>query len=147
MSFLNKHQTNYHFKHSILVNNSKEKIWNYLIDVSRWKEWDSELNHAEISGSFVTGTSGILVPKKGPKLKFYLSEIIPNKSYTFVTKMPVGALVIQRILEENEQQIRFTDNIQFTGFLKRTFGILLGKGFRAVLPKVMQQFSELAEKE
>lgn len=140
-------QTNYHFQYSILINNSQQKVWNFLTNVSRWKEWDTELVASEISENFSLGAKGILTPKKGPKLKFHISELRPNKSYTFVTKMPVGTLEIKRTLEKKDNQIKFTDDIQFTGFLKRLFGLMLGNGFKSVLPEVLKNFKELAEKE
>lgn len=147
MTFLNNNQTNYHFEYSIYVNNSRQKVWDYLVNVARWKEWDTEIIDAKLFGSFTIGAKGILTPQKGPKLKFHISETISNTSYTFVTQMPIGTLVIKRSLEQNRNQIKFTDEIQFTGFLKRFFGLLLGKNFQSVLPDVMQKFKELVEKE
>lgn len=140
-------QSNHHFKYSILVNNSQEKVWNYLSDVTRWKEWDTELIDSKLFKNFALGAKGVLRPRKGLKLNFVISELTHNESYTFVTKMPVGTLEIKRTLEQIDSQIKFTDDIKFTGLLKRLFGIMLGGGFRAVLPEVMQNFKELAEKE
>ncbi|MGD1947646.1 MAG: SRPBCC family protein [Croceivirga sp.] len=142
-----KKDTNCNFQYSVLVNNSRQKVWNYLTNVSRWREWDTELVHSELSEDFALGAKGILMPKKGPQLKFYISELTQNKSYTFVTKMPLGTLEIKRTLEERDDQIQFTDDIRFTGFLKQLFGLMLGRGFKSVLPQVMRNFKELAEKE
>ena len=130
-----------------MINNSQQKVWAFLTDVNRWKEWDTELNESNLFDKFKLNGKGILTPKKGPKLKFQITEFIPNKSYTFVTKMPVGTLVIKRTLKQVGEQIEFTDDIKFTGFLKRLFGLLLGGGFKSVLPEVMNNFKELAEQE
>lgn len=140
-------QSNHHFRYSILINNSKSKVWNLLIDVSRWKEWDTEIVDACLHEKFMKSAEGILTPKKGPRLKFYISEIVPSQSYTFVTKMPVGSLEIKRMLQSRGDQIEFIDDIRFTGVLKRLFGLLLGGGFRSVLPEVMENFKRLAEQE
>ena len=114
-----KKDTNCNFQYSVLVNNSRQKVWNYLTNVSRWREWDTELVHSELSEDFALGAKGILMPKKGPQLKFYISELTQNKSYTFVTKMPLGTLEIKRTLEERDHQIQFTDDIRYTGNLKQ----------------------------
>lgn len=84
-------------------------------------------------------------PKTGPKLKFYISELIPNHSYTFNTVMPVGELVIKRSLTEVNNEIHFTDDIAFTGSLKYIFGFMLGGQFRKVLPEVMNNFKRISE--
>jgi len=140
-------QANYHFNYSILINNSQDKVWSFLTNVERWSEWDTELKSASLMEEFSLGARGLLAPKKGPKLKFHISELIPNESYTFVTKLPIGTLEIKRIIEKIDNQIKFTDDIKFTGFLKRLFGLMLGSGFKSVLPEVMQNFKEIAEKE
>lgn len=142
-----KKQSNYHFQYTVLVNNTQEKVWGFLTDVSRWKAWDTELLESNLSEEFDLGAKGELTPKKGPKLKFHISELIPGKSYTFVTKMPVGTLEIKRTLEKKGNAIEFTDDIKFTGFLKHIFGFMLGGGFKAVLPEVMNNFKKIAEKE
>ncbi|MEL6559053.1 MAG: SRPBCC family protein [Bacteroidota bacterium] len=138
-------QTNYHFQYSILINSSYSTVWDLLIDVSRWKEWDTELLDASLSGSFSEGARGTLVPKKGPKLNFWISEVMDDRTYTFITKMPVGSLEIKRTLKRVDDKIEFTDDIRFTGFLKRLFGLMLGGGFKSVLPEVMNNFKRLAE--
>lgn len=140
-------QTNYHFQYVILVNNNHEKVWAFLTDVERWKDWDTELVTSSLSRKFSLGAQGELKPKKGPKLKFYISEIISNTSYTFVTKMPVGTLEIKRTLQKKENSIEFTDDIKFTSFFKRVFGFMLGNGFKSALPAVMENFKRIAEQE
>ena len=138
-------QSNYHFSFSVTVDNSLEKVWEVLTDVQSWHKWDTEIIEAKLDGNFVLGAKGTMKPKTGPKLKFYISEIEPYKSYTFNTNMPVGELVIKRTLNFVNNEIEFKDDIQFTGFLKYFFGLILGKQFRKVLPDVMQNFKILAE--
>ncbi len=142
-----KKQTNYHFSFSILVNNSQAKVWNYLSDVDKWKDWDTEITEAKLEGKFEIGAKGKLIPKKGPKLNFHISEISPQESYTFKTKMPIGYLEIKRSLKKKGDLIEFTDDIQFTGIMKRVFGIMLGGGFKSLLPEVMENFKKFAEQE
>ena len=138
-------QSNHHFSFTISVNTTKAKVWQTLIDVQNWHEWDTELIEANLEGIFEKGAKGTMIPKTGPKLKFYISELIPNQSYTFNTIMPVGELVIKRSLTETNNEVHFTDDIAFTGFLKYVFGIMLGGQFRKVLPEVMNNFKRIAE--
>lgn len=146
MKPLNK-QPDHQFHCSVVVNNTRDKVWDFLIDVDRWKEWDTELVNSRLFSEFAVGSEGELKPKKGPTLKFNISEIEPHLSYTFITKMPVGTLEIKRIIKEKREGVEFTDDIRFTGFLKRIFGLMLGKGFKKVLPEVMDNFKRIVEKE
>lgn len=138
-------QSNHHFSFTIPVDAAKTNVWQTLIDVHNWHRWDTELIEANLEGSFEKGAKGTMKPKTGPKLKFYISEIVPNQSYTINTIMPVGELVIKRSLTEKDNQIHFTDDISFTGFFKYIFGFMLGGQFRKVLPEVMNNFKRIAE--
>lgn len=141
----NQKQSNHHFSFTIAVDATKEKVWETLIDVTNWKNWDTELKSSQLKGDFIVGAKGTLIPLKGPKLEFHISEIITNETYTFKTKMPLGYLEIKRTLTEENNNILFTDDIQFTGILKHIFGLMLGKGFIKVLPEVMENFKKIAE--
>ena len=138
-------QSSYHFSYKIDIAATKEKVWQALTEVSTWHIWDTELKQANLKGDFKLNTRGELIPKKGPKLNFYISAFLPKESYTFNTKMPLGYLIIKRDINEENGIVSFTDDIQFTGLLKHVFGIMLGRQFKKVLPKVMLQFKQLVE--
>lgn len=142
---MSKKSTNYHFDYTIGIDSSIEKVWNYLISVEHWKDWDTALISSTLFGQFEVGAKGELKPQTGPVLPFHISEIIPKKSYTFKTKMPFGYLEITRTLQEKEGKVFFTDDIQFTGILRRLFGLLLGGGFQKLLPEVMENFKQQVE--
>ena len=144
---LNQIQSNHHFSFTIAINASKDKVWETLIDVPNWKNWDTEIKSSQLNGAFIVGASGIMKPLKGPKLDFYISELIPFKTYTFKTKMPLGWLEIKRTISDENNTVLFNDDIQFTEISKRFFGLILGGGFRKVLPKVMDNFKIIAESE
>ncbi len=138
-------QSNHHFSFTIPVNTTKANVWQTLTDVQNWHQWDTEIIETNLEGVFEKGAKGTMTPKKGPKLKFYISELIPNQSYTFNTIMPIGELVIRRTITQTNNEIYFTDDIAFTGFLKYIFGFMLGGQFRKVLPEVMNNFKRIAE--
>ncbi len=139
------HQSNHHFSLTVSLDSTREKVWQTLIDVPTWHEWDTELKHASLAEDFALGAKGVLTPLSGPTLSFFISDLVPYQSYTFKTKMPLGWLVIKRTLTVNNDKTEFTDEIAFTGFLKRVFGAMLGGKFRAVLPEVMDNFKKIVE--
>jgi hypothetical protein len=139
-------QTNYHFSHTDSTTASSDKIWQVWTDIPNWKQWDKGLKEASLDGEFMVGTKGKLIPDKGPKSKFIISELVPDKSYTFKTKIPFGWLIIKRTLEVKEGRTFFTHDVQFTGFLKKILGNKLGKNYRAILPSVLSEIKLIAEK-
>jgi hypothetical protein len=141
----NAQQTNYHFSHTDSTTATSDKIWQIWTDVPNWKKWDKGLKEAIIEGEFIVGTKGKLIPDKGLKSKFIISELEPNKSYTFKTKIPFGWLIIKRSLEVKEGKTFFTHDVEFTGIFKRILGNKLGKNYRAMLPSVLTEIKLIAE--
>lgn len=138
-------ETNYHFSHTDSTSATSDKIWAIWTDVPNWKHWDLGLKESYLEGPFAVGTKGKLIPDKGPKSKFQISEIEPLKSYTFKTKIPFGWLIIKRSLDEREGKTFFKHEVKFTGLFKKLFGNKLGKKYRVMLPKVMQEIKQIAE--
>lgn len=54
---------------------NRSAVWAVWKDVSRWPEWDTELEAASLHGPFVTGAVGSLMPKRGPRSPFALIEV------------------------------------------------------------------------
>jgi hypothetical protein len=138
-------QSNHHFSFTIGVNATPERVWKQLIDVPTWHLWDTELISAQLEGDFKLGANGVFTPKKGPQLKFFISEMVEGQSYIFKTKMPLGWLEIKRTITEENNMTFFTDDIQFTGGLKYLFAAILGGQFRSILPEVMGKFKNRVE--
>ncbi len=139
-------QSNHHFSFTIAVNATQDKAWQTLIDVKNWPLWDTELIDANLEGAFKENAKGTMKPKKGPKLKFYISDYVPNQSYSINVIMPVGQMEIKRSLSVANNEVHFTDDIAFKGFLKQIFGLILGRQFKKVLPEVMHNFKNIAER-
>jgi hypothetical protein len=138
-------QTNYHFSHTDSTTATGDKIWQVWTDVPNWKQWDKGLKEAVLNGPFMVGSKGKLIPDKGPKSKFVITEVDAYQSYTFKTRIPFGWLIIKRSLSTNNGITYFTHDVQFTGLLKKIFGKQLGKNYRAMLPKVMAEIKKIAE--
>ncbi len=138
-------QTNYYFNHTTATTASPDAIWKVWTDVPNWKQWDDGLKDAYLDGKFEVGAKGSLIPDKGPKSKFIITEIEEGKSYTFKTRIPFGWLVIKRSLQTENNVTQFTHDVDFTGFLKKPLGNSIGKRYRTLLPEVMDKIKKLAE--
>jgi hypothetical protein len=139
-------QSNTRFNHTVETTAPPETIWRIWTDVPTWKAWDDGLKTAELDGPFATGTKGTLIPDKGPKARFVLTEVVPGQSYTFRTKLPLGALYVKRVLSTQNGKTAFTHEVWFTGLTKGMFGRALGRNYRQILPGVMEKIRLLAEK-
>lgn len=138
-------QTNTHFSHTLTTEVSPEAIWRIWTDVPNWNTWDDGLKTAELNGPFTAGATGRLIPDKGPKAKFRVTEVVPGRSYTFRTALPLGALYVKRFLSNANGQTAFTHEVWFTGLTKGIFGRTLGRRYRQMLPEVMTTIKRIVE--
>ncbi len=138
-------QSDTRFNHTIETTAPPEMIWQIWTDVPNWKTWDDGLKDAELNGPFTATSQGVLIPDKGPRSKFVLTEVIPGQSYTFRTKLPLGALNVKRFLTTENSKTIFTHEVWFTGLTKNFFGRALGRNYRSLLPGVMEKIRLLAE--
>lgn len=91
------------------------------------------------------GAKGKLIPDKGPRSKFIVTQFDAGKSYTFKTRIPFGYLVITRRLSVRDGMTYFTHEVMFTGILRKPLGKRIGARYRAMLPDVMKKIASLAE--
>lgn len=140
-------QSNTRFSHTVETSALPEDIWRVWTDVPNWKAWDDGLKAAELNGPFVADAKGVLIPDKGPKSTFTLTEVVSGQSYTFRTKLPLGALYVKRFLTTQNGRTAFTHEVWFTGLTKGIFGRALGRNYREILPGVMEKIRLTAERQ
>lgn len=90
------------------------------------------------------GATGFIADGSGRRLPFEVIEFEEGASYAFATRLPGGALVVQRLFE-GSAPTRFTHNVWFEGVGGAVISLFLGKRFRRALPLTMQQVAERAE--
>lgn len=138
-------QTNTHFSHTLGTLAPPARIWQLWSDVPNWPRWDNVLKTAKLNGPFATGTSGMVIPDRGLRAHFTLTDVVPGQTYTIRTKLPLGSLNVKRTLTKQNGQTVFTHEVWFDGFSSGFFGWALGKRYRTILPDVMQRIKTLAE--
>jgi hypothetical protein len=132
------------FSHTLKTVAAPERIWEIWTDVENWAQWDTELISADLDGAFVLGAIGRLKPKTGGATKFEISQFNPGNSYTFTIGLPLCSLWVHRYLSDRSDGTYFTHEVSFQGLLAWLFGLLLGRKFQAVLPKVMENVARIA---
>lgn len=134
------------FSHTVETTVSPEQIWAVWVDVLNWKDWDKGLKESYLESDFKLNANGKIIPDKGPKSTFVVSQFDEGKSYTFKTNIPFGKLIVRRSLVSiNEKQTNFTHEVEFTGLFKKVFAKKLGQKYKLILPQVMQSIVEIAQ--
>ena len=120
-------------------------LWEVYRDVENWKNWDTEIEWSKLEGDFQEGSFGQLKAKGAPILKLEITKIVENKRYEYQTNVPFGKLVVDHIIEQKGDLVEFTHSVYFTGPLSCILDFALGRGFRKVLPDVLNNIKHILE--
>lgn len=132
------------FSHQVTTSASKAAIWAIWKDVERWNAWDDQLKSSRLDGAFTLGTRGRLTPLNGPESPFAITEYTQDESFTFTVRLPLARLEVAHYFLPGAQTT-FVHAVEFNGPLGVVFGRILGRGYAAALPGVMNRIRAIAE--
>ena len=123
-----------------------EAVWRLWSDVSEWSDWDADIDWARLDGRFETGGHGKLKPRGVPASDFHLASVVPGKSYTVESKLPLGKLVFHHELEPPAAgRTRFSHRATFSGPLSPLYGRVFGRKMEKSFHGVMECLARKAE--
>ena len=133
------------FEEKILISAPAEKVFSLYANVSGWSSWDADVKFSVIDGPFASGAVGTLKPLNGPKSKITFTEVVPNRSFTVESKLPLCAMRFEHELLPVGQQVQALHRVSFVGLLAPLFGRLIGSQIRKGLPRSLKGLKRAAE--
>jgi hypothetical protein len=101
-------------------------------DVATWGEWNVDTEWVRLDGPFVEGTTGMLKPKSGPKVKFVIETLIPDREFVDVSLLPGARLTFRHLITTRPAGGSTIDvTVTMDGPLRWPWARILGNGFRA----------------
>ena len=100
-------------------------------DIATWPEWNTDTEWARLDGPFATGSTGVLKPRGGPRVKFVIGSLVPDREFTDVSLLAGARLTFRHAVEVSQQggsRVRVT--VTLSGPLGWFWKIVLGKGLR-----------------
>ncbi len=135
------------FEERICINATAKGIFSIYMDVENWKQWDTEVKNSCLDGMFEEGSIGRLTPKSGPTSKIQLSHVVPERSFTVKSQLPLCALVFEHELTEKGEITEVIHRVSLSGIASFLFSWLIGKKLRRGLPHTLQGLKKRAEYE
>lgn len=99
-------------------------------DMATWPEWNSDTEWVRRDGPFAEGTRGVLKPKGGPRVKFVIDKLVPEREFVDVSLLPGARLVFRHVVTPVDGGSRVEVDVSITGATGWVWRRLLGKGFR-----------------
>lgn len=133
------------FEEQIVIAVPPEKVFALYENVTAWSSWDPDVKTSSIEGSFSSGASGSLQPSSGPKARIKFTEVMPNRSFTVETKLPLCVMRFEHELTPLPSGTNAKHRITFQGLLSPFFGRVIGSQIRKGLPNTLQGLKRAAE--
>ncbi|HEX3198723.1 MAG TPA: hypothetical protein VHR39_14330 [Propionibacteriaceae bacterium] len=132
-------------EHNVETDAQPEVIWGMWSDVSRWPEWNADLERAEVSGPFAAGSKITMFPHEGEPIELPIAEAVGPEM--FIDEADLGAVVVRtthRIDRLEDERIRIVYGMEITGQEAETVGPQLGPEISADFPDVLALLVERA---
>ncbi|HAM45678.1 MAG TPA: hypothetical protein DCM67_11745 [Propionibacteriaceae bacterium] len=115
------------------------------IDHQTWPQWDTDTEWVHLDEPVTPGAHGVLKPRGGPKTRFTIAVLNPDKEYTDVSSMPGATLRFQHLAAVSGELTELTAQVTLTGPLARLWAMILGKDFAESVPASLNRLIELVE--
>jgi len=112
-----------------------KSLWKAWSDVKHWPQWDEELEYCDISMPFTKGSTFILKPRGGPKVKVTLDEVTPSQK--FIARSNFIGATMRNFHEviETPKGIRINNIITVSGPLTFIWANLVAREVALAVPK------------
>jgi hypothetical protein len=132
---------------SIETTAAREAIWGLWADVTRWPEWNADLEQAELSGPFAAGSTITMSSQRQEPIELRIAEAAEPE--VFVDEANLGDVVVRTIhrLERLDgDRVRVVYRMEITGPGADTVGPQIGPEISADFPQVLSALVALAER-
>jgi hypothetical protein len=134
-------------EHNVETDAEPEVIWGMWSNVSRWPEWNADLERAEISGPFAAGSRITMFPHEGEPIELQIAEAVGPQMFVDEADLgPVVVRTIHRIDSLEDERIRIVYGMEITGPEADTVGPQLGPAISADFPDVLASLVERAHR-
>lgn len=133
------------FEERIVIAAAPEKVFALYKNVAAWSSWDPEVKTSSIEGSFSSGASGSLQPSSGPNASIKFTEVMPDRSFTVETKLPLCIMRFEHKLTLLPAGTSAKHRVTFQGLLSPFFARVIGSQIRKALPNTLQGLKRAAE--
>lgn len=133
------------FEERIEIQASPQDVFALYKDVPAWPTWDPDVRSSSINGTFSSGATGKLKPSSGPEARITFTEVVTDRSFTVVSRLPLCVMRFEHELSPKAEGTIATHRVSFFGLLSPFFSRVIGNQIRKGLPQTMAGLKRAAE--
>ena len=100
------------------------------IDHATWGEWSPDTEWVRVDGPVILDAPGVIKPTGGPKTRFSISALEPDREYTDTSYLPGARLVFQHLVSTSDGTTSLEVAVSMNGPLSWLWSRIMGGGFR-----------------
>lgn len=108
---------------------AQELVWQVTIDVESWPLWSPAMEKIVLkdSGDFKSGSSVLIKQKLLPETRWAVTELTPDKSFSWKAKVLGIEMVAMHILIPGDSGVTSILRMEMLGWMIRLFGPVMKK--------------------
>ncbi|SFD74757.1 hypothetical protein SAMN05518672_10345 [Chitinophaga sp. CF118] len=115
--------------YSVITNEvTREQMWQIMSNINDWKSWDDSVEFSELQGEFRPGSTFLLKPKGGPKVKIKLAEVKTGEYFKDLTVFPLAKMYGEHWYQNTPEGLKVTITMTMTGLLSGLWNKIVMKG-------------------
>ena len=131
---------------SLETSAAPEQVWRLWADVTRWPEWNGDIERIELIGAFATGGRILMTPIGAEPVELRIAEALEPE--LFVDEAHIGQIVVRtihRVERVDSEYARVTYRIEITGHAADALGPQIGPEISADFPQTLTALVARAE--
>ena len=113
-----------------------DRLWQIWSDVDAWHTWQHDLDYAKLDGAFAAGSTFLLKPKGGPRVRIALLTVEPNRRFVDLTRFPLAKMYgAHEFIARGEDEVEIRTSVRVEGTLGFLWRKLVGEGVAKSLPE------------
>jgi hypothetical protein len=133
-------------EHSVTTSAAPERIWQLWADVSRWAEWNGDIEQVELVGPFAAGSRIVMTPIGQEPIELRIAEAAEPE--LFVDEADLGDIVVRtthRVQRIDGERLQITYRMEIAGPQADVLGPQIGPEISADFPQTLAALAERAE--
>lgn len=118
---------------SIEISATPARIWTLFADVPGWKRWNQGIEHIELHGAFVTGTTFTMQPPGSDAFVSTLVDVRDHEGFTDETVIDDTRVIVEHRIEPLASGVRVVYGTRITGPAADEIGPMVTGDFGDVL--------------
>lgn len=126
-------------EHSIETNVAAEAIWRVWADVSRWREWNADIERIQLTGPFAVGSTIAMTPHGQDAVQLRLAEVVEGE--LFVDEAEVAGTLVRtthRIESLDDRRVRVVYRLEASGPAADAIGPAISGDFDDTLTALVE---------